>query len=639
MRQGILYSALLAATAFFCAGCVQDNGPVLMTGQWAYAVGFDSSMVSGTRNVFWKPITIPGSFPKSDSGLIRARTITLMQKISFSFSGDSENHPAFALRTGRASDTARFFINGAAVCSSGTGRPFIAGIDRESIVPLRHSLAPKSPGCTLYIVYSYDPNTGFHGVRVAPRLGEAGDVFKQYSMEMFAAIFILGLFFSVALYYIVLGLLRPKDLHNLYFGLLTLSFILFVSVNTIVKDAIYLLHSPVEEKVDLCAGIATIAFLVLFVTRVITRRLGKIPVASTALLVILFIIGLLSHGKAMSIVRHCWYGVSLGLVPYFLWYTSVHALKGSRDARILMAGIIVFMVSGIHDLLAFEGYVPFFFSMPYAFMFFLAAMTLLLSQKFVSVHNSMELLNETLEQRVRDRTEELEDLNRQKDKMIGVIAHDLNNPITAISITASLVEISLKNGETKSVGEQLALIKQACSQAGATVRDVLAHARRRETDADVTRERIDLSGALVPVCGLCRVRAQEKGVEFQCNVPCPPVFVFVNKDAITRVVDNLLSNAVKFTPGHGRVTLTLESGGGTARIIVADTGIGIPPELKGSIFERFTAAGRSGTDQEASTGLGLSIARDIVHKNGGTIRVESDVGRGSTFIVELPLIG
>jgi signal transduction histidine kinase len=639
MRQSTLYSALFAAAAFFCAGCVQDNGPVLMTGQWTYTIGFDSSVVSGTRNVSWQPIVIPGSFPKNDSGLIRAKAITLRHKISPAFSGDPANCPALALLTGRASDTARFFLNGAPICYSGTDRPFIAGIDRESIVPVQQSLVPKVPSCYLYIVYTYEPLTRFHGVRVAPMLGEAGAIFKNYSREMLLTIFILGLFFSVGLYYIVLGLLRPKDLHNLYFGLLTLSFVLFMSANTIVKDTIYLLHSPLEEEVDLCAGIATIAFLVLFITRVITRRLGKIPVVSVALLVALFIIGLLSHGSAMSFVRYCWYAISLALVPYFLWYVFVHALKGSRDARILMAGIIVFMVSGIHDLLAFEGYVPFLFSMPYAFMFFLAAMTLLLSQKFVSVHNSMELLNETLEQRVRERTEELEDLNRQKDKMIGVIAHDLNNPITAISITASLVEISLKNGETKSVGEQLALIKQACSQAGATVRDVLAHARRRETGADVAKERIDLSGALVPVCGLCRVRAKEKGVEFQCNVPCPPVFVFVNKDAVTRVVDNLLSNAVKFTPRHGRVSLALESGEGSARIIVADTGIGIPPELKGSIFERFTTAGRSGTDHEASTGLGLSIARDIVQKNGGTIRVESDVGRGSTFIVVLPLSG
>jgi signal transduction histidine kinase len=631
------HTLFFVATAFFLTGCSKTDVSLFMPGEWSFKVGFDSTQLSGAPDSIWKSIAVPGSFPQDDSVLRRHGQIMVRHALSPCANGDSAHCFAVALRTGRASDTARFFINTAAICSSGTSRPFIAGLDRESIIPIPNNMVPKFPGSYLYIVYSFDPTSRFHGVRIAPVFGNSVPIYRKYLTELVLTFFTLGVFFAVSLYFIILGLLRLKDRHILDFGLLTLAFIPFVSVNTIIKDSLFFLRGPLDEKVDLCAGIATIAFFALFITRLISKRLVKIPAVAILLLGVLFLSALFTRGTALSLLRLGWYVVCIAFLPYFLWYVVNHAIKGSRDARIVTAGLIVFMIAGIHDLLAFYGYVPFFFSMPYAFSFFIAVMTALLSRNFVSVYNGMELLNETLDRRVRERTEELEDLNRQKDRMLGVIAHDLNNPIAAILVTAELMEIGLKNGEIGSIGEQLPLIKQACTQADATIKDVLADARRREAAIDEKRARVNLSSLLVPVAALCKVRARGKGVRFRDEIPQTGISVHVNSDAIARVVDNLLSNAVKFTPRNGSVTLTLESWNGVARIMVVDTGIGIPPELKSSIFERFTLAGRSGTEREASTGLGLSIASDIVRKNGGTILVESEVGKGSTFTVEFSL--
>jgi signal transduction histidine kinase len=111
----------------------------------------------------------------------------------------------------------------------------------------------------------------------------------------------------------------------------------------------------------------------------------------------------------------------------------------------------------------------------------------------------------------------------------------------------------------------------------------------------------------------------------------------VNKSQITRVFDNLIINAIKFTHAGGIVLVTLTKKGTHVVIEVKDNGIGIPENLKDGIFKPFTSSGRQGTSQEQSTGLGLSIVKDIVEKYSGEIWFESVEGKGTSFFVKLPL--
>jgi signal transduction histidine kinase len=101
---------------------------------------------------------------------------------------------------------------------------------------------------------------------------------------------------------------------------------------------------------------------------------------------------------------------------------------------------------------------------------------------------------------------------------------------------------------------------------------------------------------------------------------------------ITWAVSNLVANALRYTPDGGRVGIALTADDGTVRVAVSDTGPGIPPERRERIFERFVQDGPEG----GAAGLGLAIVRDIVQAHGGRIHLESEVGRGSRFTLELP---
>jgi signal transduction histidine kinase len=366
--------------------------------------------------------------------------------------------------------------------------------------------------------------------------------------------------------------------------------------------------------------------------------MNKVAIGSTAVLAALALLSAVTGSAAMHTLRILWYLTWIFLIPYSLTFTVVRAVRGALEARVLFAALLIFILCGVHDIFSFIGILPFAFTTPFAFILFIIVMTILLAQKFVSVHNRMEELNAVLEQRVESRTAELELSNKQKDRMISVIAHDLNNPITAINITSSLMDISAKNSEYKSLAEYTAIIKQACTQAMNTIADVLRQARQRETDAPLPGQTVDLVTFLTSLYRQYRVRAGKKGVIMVYNEKRAPVFVQINATGFTRVIDNILSNALKFTHENGRIEMTVEATDTKALVAVKDTGIGIPDEIRNTVFERFTPAGRQGTDHEKSTGLGLSIAREIVEKHNGRIWFESVKGEGTTFFVEIPHI-
>jgi signal transduction histidine kinase len=136
------------------------------------------------------------------------------------------------------------------------------------------------------------------------------------------------------------------------------------------------------------------------------------------------------------------------------------------------------------------------------------------------------------------------------------------------------------------------------------------------------------------VAGSFRGRAEEKGVEFTVEA-APGTEVFGDQVQLSQIVSNLVDNALAYTQA-GSVAVRLSDAGEGAELTVADTGSGIASEHIPRIFERFYRADKARSRETGGTGLGLSIVRNIVEAHGGTIRVESELNRGSTFTVRLP---
>jgi signal transduction histidine kinase len=145
----------------------------------------------------------------------------------------------------------------------------------------------------------------------------------------------------------------------------------------------------------------------------------------------------------------------------------------------------------------------------------------------------------------------------------------------------------------------------------------------------------DLPAALDNAVTLVRERASRKGVTVRIAVEEQIGAIRGDERKVRQVLLNLLSNAIKFTPEGGRIEVGAALGDGAVEVSVSDTGVGVAPEDQEAVFEEFRQVGASAAKQEG-TGLGLALCRKFIELHGGTIRVQSVIGAGSTFTFRLP---
>ncbi len=222
---------------------------------------------------------------------------------------------------------------------------------------------------------------------------------------------------------------------------------------------------------------------------------------------------------------------------------------------------------------------------------------------------------------------------RTRDEVLGIVAHDLRSPLSALSLSAQLVERQLERGRTgPETRDMLHVILRMAQRMGRLVEDLLDISRLEAGQLSVSP---DPQGVGVLVAeALEQARPTASGLELRAEVAEGLPEVLADRHRILQVLANLLGNAVKFTTQGGHVTVGARAEGGTVRFWVEDTGPGIPEEHRQHLFEHFWQARR---DDRRGAGLGLAICKHLVEAHGGQIGVDSEVGRGSTFWFSLPV--
>lgn len=213
------------------------------------------------------------------------------------------------------------------------------------------------------------------------------------------------------------------------------------------------------------------------------------------------------------------------------------------------------------------------------------------------------------------------------------VAHEINNPLSAILGTAFILKEELRGvpaGERREkMIEFVADLEKCAGTIASIVKQVRTFSRADRGESVETDLHAVLDGVL-PIAGY---QAKHR-VELKKEYGSPPR-VRANAQQLGQVFLNLIVNAIQAIDGRGIVTIRTRERGGKAEVEIQDTGCGVPPELREKIFESFFTT----KDAEQGTGLGLGISRDLVRKNGGQIEVESEPGRGSTFRVKFPGLG
>jgi signal transduction histidine kinase len=261
-------------------------------------------------------------------------------------------------------------------------------------------------------------------------------------------------------------------------------------------------------------------------------------------------------------------------------------------------------------------------------------------------YRALDDLSRDLEQKVRQRTAELEQANRRlqeldrlKSDFVATVSHELRTPMTSIrSLSESLLD-GLERGDLPRdvQREVLAIIVQENQRLSRMINQILDLSKIEAGVMSWALEPLDLGEIVAQTVSANRALFDEKGITLATASDPDSVLVVADRDKIVQVVTNLLSNAAKFTSSGGRVQVRTARENGHAVVEVEDSGVGIPTDQIEAVFEKFTQVGDPLTAKPEGTGLGLPISREIVERHGGTLTARGESGWGSCFRVALPL--
>lgn len=215
-------------------------------------------------------------------------------------------------------------------------------------------------------------------------------------------------------------------------------------------------------------------------------------------------------------------------------------------------------------------------------------------------------------------------------------SHELRTPVSVMRTNA---EIVLRKPRSEAeYREALSRILDESEKVSRMIEQLLLLARADSTGGLLPMTRNDVATAFDVACREARVLAEAKNLAFQESVPPTPLWVQGDTASLERLFMILLDNAVKYTAAGGRIDVHLGADDGFAVADIRDTGTGIAPEDISHVFDRFYRVDRARSRESGGTGLGLAIGRWIAEAHRGEIRVESTLGKGSTFQVRIPLL-
>jgi len=229
-------------------------------------------------------------------------------------------------------------------------------------------------------------------------------------------------------------------------------------------------------------------------------------------------------------------------------------------------------------------------------------------------------------------TTELSELNSMKNKLFSVISHDLKTPLYALrNLFKTVEQYDIPAEEVK---QYVPEVVKNLNYTTALMENLLIWVKSQMQINVMQPQILEVSELVEEARNLLELQASSKKIHVHFSQD-HPVYIYADKEMIRLVIRNLLSNAIKFTPQDGEITIGIKSGSKTVEIFVRDSGVGMEPSVVNQLFGNNYYTSR-GTADETGTGLGLMLCKDFLTRNGGTIRVESVVGKGSTFYVTLP---
>ncbi len=274
-----------------------------------------------------------------------------------------------------------------------------------------------------------------------------------------------------------------------------------------------------------------------------------------------------------------------------------------------------------------------------------------LANSFNSMTKQLQDLFSHLEEKVSERTKDIEaknikltelnqeliKLNQEKNEFLGIVAHDLKNPLSAIQGAASLIQSDYDELSKEEVTEFASMISISSQQLFELIKNLLDVNQIESGKIKLSLITIDILPILQALVNNYSQRAKAKGIRLQFQYQEQQYFALVDENSLRQILDNLISNAVKYSPHGKHIIVGISKDEKRVRCEIQDEGPGLTEQDQQKLFGKFTRLTPQPTGDEHSTGLGLFIVKKLVQAMNGKVWCESELGQGAIFIVEFPI--
>jgi two-component system phosphate regulon sensor histidine kinase PhoR len=227
-------------------------------------------------------------------------------------------------------------------------------------------------------------------------------------------------------------------------------------------------------------------------------------------------------------------------------------------------------------------------------------------------------------------------VEKTRDQFIDVATHELRTPLSNIKAYAETL-VTCDAIEVEQQKEFCNIINSEVTRLARFVDDLLSISSMEAGSLVIQRQRTIATRLFAEVLEKVQPLMDQKKLKFEVKIPEKMADLQVDKDKVVAVLVNLLGNAAKYTPAGGRVAMRVVLDEAQLQIFVEDTGLGIAAEELPKVFEKFFRSSDTRVQAETGTGLGLSLAREVVRMHGGDISVESQIDQGTTFTAIIPI--
>jgi len=230
---------------------------------------------------------------------------------------------------------------------------------------------------------------------------------------------------------------------------------------------------------------------------------------------------------------------------------------------------------------------------------------------------------------------EILEMNRQRDKLYSIIAHDIRSPLSGILQTIDAIDQGFFDPASQDFKEIIHHLRERTLETSTLLTSLLQWTRLKSDNVNIEPKETNIFVVITSCIQLLEANALMKEINIHFD-PGDETTAICDEVSMHTVFRNLITNAIKFTPNNGNIWIRTKNSSDKLYIEIIDSGIGMENETIDKIFKKNEHFTSSGTNNEQGTGLGLLIVREFIEKNNAQLRVESVIGKGSTFIIELP---